>query len=158
VTNPYARLVEGTDPLLSLEETPRRIDALVRPWPRERDQRAHAPGKWTARQVLVHLAHIETVFAIRLRHGLTDDGYTVQPFEQDDWMAVEAPVTALDALDAYLALRRMNLATCRSLTAMQRARAFTHPEFGRITVEWLIGWCAGHERHHLPQIEAVARG
>jgi hypothetical protein len=158
VSNPYARYVEGLDPLQCLEETPRRIEALVNSWPRERDERSHAPGKWSARQVLVHLAHIEMVFTTRLRYGLTDDRYAVQPFEQDDWMAVESPVDALVALEAYTAMRRMNLALCRSLTAEQRARSFTHPEFGRITVDWLIGWCAGHERNHLPQIEAVAQG
>jgi len=158
VTNPYARFVDGEDPLRSLEETARRIDGLVRSWPRERDERSHAPGKWSARQVLVHLAHIEMVFSTRLRYALTNDQYTIQPFEQDDWMAVEAPAQALEALDAYVGLRRMNLALCRSLTPHQRSRAFTHPEFGQIDVEWLITWCAGHERNHLPQIEAVARG
>lgn len=155
--NPYARFVEGEDPLRSLEETPRRIDALVRAWPRERDERSHAPGKWSARQVLVHLVHIEMVFATRLRYALADDNFTLQPFEQDDWMAVESPVSALDALDVYLGLRRMNLALCRSLSQEQRERAFSHPEFGRITVDWLITWCAGHERNHVPQIEMVAR-
>jgi len=158
VTNPYARYVEGEDPLRSLEETARRIDGLVRSWPRERDEQSHAPGKWSARHVLVHLAQIEMVFSTRLRYALTDDRYLVQPFEQDDWMAVETHGTATEALDAYIGLRRMNLALCQSLTPHQRTRAFTHPEFGSVTVDWLITWCAGHERNHLPQIEAVARG
>ena len=42
-------------------------------------------------------------------------------FEQDDWMTNESGQTALAALDSYLALRRMNLALCRSLTPAQRA-------------------------------------
>jgi hypothetical protein len=155
--NPYAAYVEGLNALQCLEETPRRIESLVRSWPREKDERSHAPGKWTARQVLMHLAQIELVFAIRLRFALSQDGYVVQPFEQDDWMGQEAPLPALAALDTYLALRRMNLALCRSLTADQRARSFTHPEFGSIDVDWLMAWCAGHERNHAPQFEAVAK-
>jgi len=154
---PYAKYVDGLDPLRCLEDTPARIESLVRGWPRQRDEQTYAPGKWTARQILVHLAQIEMVFNIRLRFALAADDYVVQPFEQDDWMKNEPPVAALEALDAYVAMRRMNVRLCRALTAQQRTRLFTHPEFGRIDVGWLIGWCAGHERNHLPQIETIAK-
>jgi hypothetical protein len=154
--NPYAKFVEGRDVLQCLDETPKRIDSLARGWPREKDERSHGPGKWKARQVLTHLAHIEMVFANRLRFALAQDGYVVQPFEQDDWMNNESGQPALAALDSYVALRRMNLALCRSLTPAQRARTFTHPEFGVLNVDWLMAWAAGHERNHLPQIETVA--
>ena len=156
--SPYATYVDGVDVLRSLEETPRRIEALVRAWPRETDRRSYAPGKWTASQLLTHLAHIEMVFALRLRFALTQAGYVVQTFEQDDWMGVESSQPALAALDGYVGLRVMNLALCRSLSAEQRARTFTHPQFGPVNVDWLIAWCAGHERHHAPQIEAIAKG
>jgi DinB family protein len=155
--HPYAKYVEGQDVLRCLEETPARIESLVRGWPRQRDERSYADGKWTARQILMHLAQIEMVFNIRLRFALAAERHVVQTFEQDDWMAIEPPVPTLDALDAYLAMRRMNLQLCRGLTAQQRLRQLTHPEFGPIDVQWLIGWCAGHERHHLPQIETIAK-
>lgn len=154
--NPYGRYVEGRDVLACLEQTSRRIDALVRAWPRERDERAHAPGKWTARQVLAHLAHIELNFSIRLRFTLAQDGYFVQPFEQDDWMRAEPAPPALVSLDAYVGMRRMNLVLLRSLSLTERARTARHPEIGEIDVDWLAAWCAGHELHHLPQIETVA--
>jgi hypothetical protein len=155
--NPYAKFVEGLDVLRSLEETPARIESLVRSWPRAKDEQSHAPGKWKARQVLTHLAQIELMFAVRLRFALAQDNYVVQPFEQDDWMATESSQPALAALDSYVALRRMNLALCRSLTPPQRAKTLAHPEFGVIDVNWLMAWAAGHERNHLPQIETVAR-
>jgi len=155
--NPYGKFVEGLDVLQCLEDTPTRIESLVRAWPREKDERSHAPGKWTARQVLTHLAHIEMVFALRLRFALAQDGYVIQPFEQDDWMNNESGQSALAGLDTYVALRRMNLALCRSLAPAQRAKMLTHPEFGVIDVNWLMAWAAGHERNHLPQIETVAK-
>ena len=154
--NPYGKYVEGVDVLQCLEETPKRIDSLVRGWSRDKDERSHAPGKWPARTVLTHLAHIEMVFANRLRLALAQDDYVVQPFEQDDWMRNESNQSALSALDTYVALRALNLALCRSLTPAQKAKTFTHPEFGRLDVNWMMAWAAGHERNHLPQIEAVA--
>ncbi len=143
--------------MASLVETPARIAALVRGWPRDRDQRSHAPGKWTARQVLAHLAQLEMNVAIRMRFALAQDGYQMQSFDQDDWMRAETPPPALVSLEAYTALRAMNVALLRSLSAEQRARTAGHPEWGSVSVEWLAAWCAGHELNHLPQFEAVAR-
>ena len=152
----YTKYVDGQDVFRCLEETPAQIEMLVRSWPRVRDEHSYAPGKWTARQLLMHLAHIEMVFSTRLRLGATADHHVVQTFEQDDWMALEPPTPALMALDAYVTLRRVNLQLCRSLTEQQRKRQSTHPEFGTIDIDWLMGWCAGHERHHLPQFQTIA--
>lgn len=181
--NPYARHVEGVDVLTALEETPRRLQALVAGWPREAFERTYAPGKWTARQILAHLAQAEMVFANRLRFGLTTRDYVVQPFDQDEWMAVDEGVDAESAFAAYLALRRMNVGACRLLTHEQRTRPFTHPERGTIDVAgrrgarqrgtanqpralpigtkgrvlgWVMAMFAGHERHHLAQLEKIA--
>ncbi len=154
--NPYASYVDGRDLLTCLEETPARIEALVRGWPRPVDEQSYAPGKWSARTILAHLAQCEMVFSTRLRFAMAVDDYLLTPFEQDDWMAVEAPVGALTALDAYVGMRRMNLALCQSLDAAERARAARHPEFGDITVEWIIAFFAGHERNHLAQFETIA--
>ena len=156
--NPYGTYIEGIDVMTSLAETPGRIAALVRGWPRERDEWSHAPGKWTARQVLAHLAQLEMVFSTRLRFALAEDGYRIQPFEQDDWMRAETPPPALVSLEVYVALRAMNVALLRSLSAPQRARTAAHPEWGTVDVMWLAAWCAGHELNHLPQVEAVAGG
>ena len=156
--NPYGTYVEGLDPMTCLEETPRRIASLVRGWPRGHDERSHAPGKWTARQVLAHLAHLEMVWSTRLRFALAQDDYMIQPFDQDDWMRAETAPPALVSLDAYLALRAMNLSLLRGLTGIQRRRKGRHPDWGLVDVDWLVAWCAGHERNHLPQFEAVAAG
>ena len=153
--NPYAKYVEGEDLLQTLERTPARIAAIVRAWPDAAFGRSHAPGKWTAGQVLTHLAQAEIVFASRLRFALADDAYVIQPFDQDAWMGVEGSLDGRAALDAYLAVRRINLALCRALTPQQRARTFVHPERGPVTVDWVMTFFAGHERNHLPQLEAI---
>lgn len=154
--NPYGKYVEGRDLLASLEETAREIEGLCRGWTPERFERSYAPGKWTARQLLVHLVHAEMIFGERIRFALTTPGYVVVPFAQDDWVNVEDSVDAASALAAYVGLRRMNLAFFRSLTPAQRAHRFRHPERGDIDVEWVITALAGHDRHHLPQLQAIA--
>ena len=69
--------------------------------------------------------------------------------------ALDSQCDARTALDAYTALRRFNLAMFRALTAEQRTRAFTHPEYGTLTVDWIVHQVAGHDIHHLKQIEQV---
>jgi hypothetical protein len=96
------------------------------------------------------------VLATRLRFALAESGVAIQSFDQDAWMAAEPAVDGIAALDAYAAVRTMTLALCRSLSAEQRARTATHPEFGAISVDWMIRWLAGHELNHLPQFEAIA--
>ena len=156
--NPYGKFVEGLDVLRCLEETPRRIETLVRAWPREKDEHAHAPGKWKARQVLTHLAQIELVFAVRLRFALAQDGYVVQPFEQDDWMANESSQPALRRarLVCRAAANEPGAVPRRSLPSSGRRRSRI-PNSVLLDVDWLMAWAAGHERNHLPQIEAVAK-
>ena len=156
--NPYGKYVEGRDLLASLDETSKRIELLVRGWTPEMFDRSYAPGKWSARQLLTHLLHTEIVFGDRIRFALTTPDYVVVPFDQDDWMKVENTIDAASALAAYSSLRRVNLAFFRSLTPAQRTRKMQHPERGEIDVNWIITALAGHDRHHLPQFEAIAAG
>jgi hypothetical protein len=153
--NPYGKYVEGEDVVASLDATARRIADVAGGWPTDAFDRSYAPGKWTGRQLLIHLAQCEMVFATRLRFGLAQRDYVVQPFDQDPWMSAESNADGRSALAAYLALRTMNLDLCRRLSPEQRARAFRHPEHGDIDVNWVMTMFAGHERHHLPQLERI---
>lgn len=153
---PYAQYLDGRDALTSLADVSARIADLVDGWSDAEFERSYAPGKWTARQLLLHLVHIETVFVDRIRFALTTPGYVITPFDQDDWMALDPGADARAALSAYLGLRRMSLALLRALSPEQRARTLTHPDFGAWTVEHIITALAGHERSHLPQFEQIA--
>ena len=153
--NPYGKYVEGEDPVASLETTSRRIEQTVRAWSPAAFARSYAEGKWTGRELLVHLVQCEMVFSNRLRFALAQDDYVVQPFDQDPWMAVEAGADGPSALEAYVALRRMNLPLCRQLTPAQHTRTVRHPERGQIDVNWVIEMFSGHERHRLPHIGAI---
>ena len=155
IPNPYEQDLGGRVPLDALADTPERIRQLVERWRDDQFERSYAPGKWTARQVLVHLAQIELALGTRSRFALTQADYTVQPFSQDDWIALEGTVDAGTALAAYVSMRRMNLAMWRPLTPEQLNRPFAHPEYGEITVAWTMAMMAGHDIRHLRQLELI---
>jgi uncharacterized damage-inducible protein DinB len=153
--NPYANDLGDADPLTSLSETPGRIRALVEGWPAERWERSYAPGKWSARRIVAHLAQAELALTTRVRFAASQEGYQAQPFSQDDWIPLDDHADARTALNAYLALRELNIAMFRHLTAQQRQRPFKHPEYGELTPEWVMAQMAGHDIHHFRQLQRV---
>jgi DinB family protein len=153
--NPYAADLGNRDPLEALSDTPERIRAVVERWTDADFERSYATGKWSIRKVLIHLAQTELALPSRVRFALSQHGYIAQPFSQDDWLPVDDGADARTALDAYTTLRRFNVSMFRRLSPEQRARTFTHPEYGTLTVWWVANQLAGHDIHHLKQIEAV---
>jgi hypothetical protein len=156
--NPYAADLGNRDALDALGDTPGRIRAAVEAWTPADFERCYAPGKWTIRKVLIHLAQTELALGARARFALTERDYTAQPFSQDDWLPLDESVDARTALDVYTAVRRLNLAMFRTITAEQRDRAFQHPEYGTLSVGWIAHQMAGHDIHHLKQIDVLGRG
>src|SRR4030095_7189775 len=110
-------------------------------------ERSYAPGKWSIRKVLIHLAQTELALPTRVRFALSQQGYTAQAFSQDDWLPVDEKADARTALDPSTTLRRFNVAMFRNLTAAERERTFTHPEYGQLTVWWVANQLAGHDIH-----------
>jgi hypothetical protein len=154
--NPYADDLGDRDPYQALGETAERIRDLVRDWDDARFERSYAPGKWSARQVLIHLAQTELALTTRVRFAVSQEGYTAQAFNQDDWVPIDAKLDARTALDAYTALRRMNAIMFRNLSQAQRDRQFTHPEYGSLTAAWVAAQMAGHDIHHYKQLVQIA--
>ena len=153
--NPYGADLGDRDALDALADTPDRIRALVERWTGDHFEKTYAPGKWSARLVLIHLAQTELALGTRVRFALSTPGYTAQAFSQDDWMPIDASADARTALDVYTALRRLNAAMFRRLTPEQRHRTFKHPEYGDLTVDWVAGQMAGHDIHHLKQLQLI---
>ena len=138
-----------------MRETADRVLALAASWTPDRFERSYGAGKWTARQILMHLAHSELAFGTRARMALSTPNYTAQPFDQDLWMNREPALSGRDALEAFVAMARMNAALFGSLSGADRATPLSHPEFGTITVDWIIHQMAGHQIHHLKQLEQL---
>lgn len=155
VANPYARDLDGRDPLRLLEETPAQVRERLTELGPEGLSRTYGPGKWTARQVLVHLAQLEIVTANRIRMALTTDGYTTQNFDQDAWVVVDAASSVDDVFAVYAAMRRMTLTMAARLMEPELARRLTHHMFGDVTVRWMLEQLAGHEQRHLAQLRAI---
>ena len=153
--NPYAEDLGSFDTLKALADTPRKIQRVVGKWNKRQWERTYAPGKWSARRVLIHLAQAELALTTRVRYAASQEGYTAQAFDQDAWLALDDHADGPTTLDAYTALRRLNLALFKGLTPAQRKRTFKHPEYGLLNAGWVAAQLAGHDIHHLKQLQRI---
>src|SRR5262245_31220940 len=134
---PYSADLGDRDPIEAMRDSLGRFRSFSR-WSTDDFERSYAPGKWSARQVLVHLAQSELAFGARARLALTTPNYVSQAFDQNLWMEGEPGLGAREALDALLGVGAMNVALFASLSPAERASTFTHPEYGAISIDWLM--------------------
>jgi hypothetical protein len=153
---PYTNDLGNREPIAALRETTSRIGAIAGGWPAADFERSYAPGKWSARQLLIHLAQTELALGTRARMALTTPNYAAQSFNQDQWIARDAGLTGRAALDAFLGIAAMNLAMFDALTPAERETTLSHPEYGVLSVDWILHQMAGHQIHHLQQLEEIA--
>ena len=154
--NPYASHLGQRKPLEVITQTSGRLESLLETIGPERAERAPAPGKWCAREILCHLADCETVFAFRLRQTLAEDHHIIQPFDQDKWAAQYRAFDTQAALAVFRIVRNWNLALLRSVAPSALDKPVNHPERGDMTFQVLIETMAGHDLNHIRQIEAIA--
>jgi hypothetical protein len=131
-------------------------EALVGAKDAELDTRP-APGKWTAREVVHHLADSEMTSAIRLRLLLAVDKPVINGYDQDEFarrLHYERPIEA--SLEAFKAARRTTGDILDCMTDADWAREGTHTESGRYTAERWLEIYASHAHGHAEQI-LVAR-
>jgi hypothetical protein len=157
MSTPYAEHLGHRDPVDVLRASLDEYHVLLPTLRQETWRQPWAPGKWTAAQVMLHVAQWEMFLGYRLRCAVALPEFTVQPLDQDPFVDVEArAVDGPTAADAFLAVRRMNLAFASALSVEQRRIRAHHPERGPIDVTDLLVTLAGHAVHHLPQLRAVA--
>ena len=154
--NPYASFLGDRDPLQVIAATPKRLEDLAATLGAEGLKRGLAPGKWSAREILCHLADCESVFAFRLRQALAEEHHVIQPFDQDKWAAVYSAYEARAALAVFSAVRHWNLALIGTATPAMLSKTLNHPERGDMTFKVLIETMAGHDLNHLRQLETIA--
>lgn len=150
-------LLGQDDPLALLESTPARVREVHRVLGPAGLTRSYATGKWSAQEILAHLADVELAIGFRVRQALAQPNYRVEPFDQDLWARRYREANAALAVDALGALRAWNLNLLRSLSPEDLARRTQHPERGEETVEVIIRMLAGHDRNHLAQLESIPR-
>jgi hypothetical protein len=115
-----------------------------------------APGTWSPREVVHHLADSEMTAAIRLRLLVAQDHPTIVGYDQEQFAAelfYDRPVEA--SLDAFRAARATTAEILDRLSDDQFERTGTHTESGAYGVERWLEIYAAHAHGHARQIRSA---
>jgi hypothetical protein len=148
---------EGKDPLAMQTDTPRILAELIEGAPEQALRRRPMPDKWSAGEIIAHLAEDELTSSWRYRQMIENSGCALPAFNQDEWARLGdyASWRPADALQLFRLLREANLRMLNRLTDEEWNRFGLHAERGRISVRDLARHMAGHDMNHLDQVRAI---
>src|SRR5271165_5999475 len=102
----------GQDPLRVQAATAKKLAHLTKGKTPAKLRKRPAPDKWSAAEIIAHLADVEIVIGWRVRSMLGAPGIPIQAFDQDAWVTSghysKRDVRA--ALEQFRVLRETNLA------------------------------------------------
>jgi hypothetical protein len=113
-----------------------------------------AAGKWSAREIVHHLADSEMTSAIRLRLLVAEDNADIRAYDEKAFarkLHYDRPIAS--SLAAFEAARRSTGDLLDRLTDEEWAKTGTHPEHGRYGVERWLEIYADHAHNHAEQIK-----
>jgi uncharacterized damage-inducible protein DinB len=149
-----ARAREATagavDAVAHLAAQGERTAALLAGVPEARAGFRYAPGKWSVREVVGHLADTERIMAYRVLRIGRGDATPLPGFDQDAYMATSGfdARTLADLAEELAAVRQATVALLAHLDSAALARRGTASD-KPVSVRALVGIIAGHELHHL---------
>jgi DinB superfamily len=160
--NPYIQRILGylgdQDPIAVLQQTPGKLEHLLETLSSEDFETSYETGKWTAREILAHMADVELLMGYRLRQAIAETSHAVQVMDQDTWATRYKKLEPSHSVETFRALRTWNLALFSTFGLEDWNKETTHPERGAETIDLMVSFLAGHDLNHLRQLEQIAKG
>ncbi|MBK8969479.1 MAG: DinB family protein [Saprospiraceae bacterium] len=114
------------------------------------------PGKWTVKQIIMHLIDFERVFAFRILSFIRADRIALPGFNQDFWMeAVDVSERSIkDLLKEWKIVRDNTIYLLQQCTDEQSAFIGTASGW-KVTPRALFFIIIGHQIHHLNVLQEL---
>jgi uncharacterized damage-inducible protein DinB len=151
---PYAIMYIGLLPddgmvLKHLKNNLKSVKTLMQSLPEEKLLHRYQEGKWTIKEVLVHIIDDERIYAYRALRFARNDATELPGFEQDDYARVcgANDRSIRDILKEYTAVRNSTITLFQGLPEeafTRTGKANKNP----VSVRALAYHIAGHELHH----------
>ncbi|SDC44944.1 DinB superfamily protein [Paenibacillus sp. UNCCL117] len=146
----YVKLVPAGDLLDILKQQEQQTLDIYAQLSDEQAEYRYAPGKWSLKEILGHLADNERIMSYRLLRISRGDTSTLAGYDQDPFVQAadfdRVPLALL--LDDYRAARASTLTLLRTLDGEKLARKGI-ANGSVLSVRALACIIAGHETHHL---------
>lgn len=146
----YISLVKGDDVLAALESNYKNTQHFLKSIPEENGDYRYASGKWSVKQVIMHMSDTERVFAYRALRIARADTTPLPGYDENIWAENYAAEkrTLSDVVEEFLSLRQSTIHLVKSFDEkmfLRKGTANNNPA----SVIALVYVIAGHELHHL---------
>jgi hypothetical protein len=123
----------------------------------EEEDFVSAPGKWSIRQIVAHLADCELVYGHRMRQIVAEDNPTIIAFDQDAWARNldYARRKPKQSLETFRRLRAENYELLKELPEVAFARGGNHSERGPTTLAAMVEGVSQHVESHARQAQGI---
>ena len=123
----------------------------------EEEDFVRAPGKWSIRQMVAHVADAELVAAQRMRHIIAEENPTIMAYDQDAWARNldYARRKPKQSLETFRRIRAENYELLKALPASTFERAGNHSELGKRTLLQIVEGLAAHAESHAQQVQEI---
>ncbi|WP_299889710.1 DinB family protein [uncultured Lacinutrix sp.] len=150
----YINQVGNIELIEGLENGLHEIKTFYQSIPKDKLEYRYAEGKWTIKEVIVHLLDTERIFCYRALRFSRKDKTPVSGFEQDDYVAnSESNARSIeDLIEEFVVLRQSTICMFKSFarkTLLNKGIAGS----GEVSVRALGFLIIGHEKHHCRIIE-----
>ena len=117
----------------------------------------YAPGKWSIKKILVHLADAESVLHERIKRTIAEPKPVLWAFDQDRWSTrldyERFPLEISKSL--YLANRNSIIYLAENYYSKLGSNEFVHSETGIRTLKDEFDKVAAHNQSHINQIKTA---
>lgn len=150
----YISLVDGEDIVPILIASRDTFLSFLKELPADKWDYSYRWGKWTIKEVLLHLIDTERIFAYRALRIARTDGTPLPGYEQDDYVpASEASSrTPASIIEEYEAVRNASIQQFKNLplAAFDQIGTASENPLSPLAAAYII---AGHQQHHLNLFE-----
>lgn len=146
----YISLVEEDNGLLAMESQIIKLQKFIGEIPVEKEEFRYAPGKWTVKEVLGHVADTERIFGYRALCIARGEEHPLPGYDDKAYVANSNfnSRSLFDIVHEFSLIRESNLVMFRSFDQQAQAR-IGMANNTRVSIPALLFMILGHEIHHL---------
>ena len=137
-----------------LEMQEQEIASFFKEIPLEKQEYSYKEGKWTPKDILLHLIDAERIFVYRALRISRNDATPLAGFEENDYVptAKANDRTMANLIEEYLAVRKASISFFKNVTQEQLTRVGVASNHS-VSVRAIGYIILGHEKHHLSVIK-----
>tara|TARA_B110000037_G_C17127998_1_gene509344 strand:+ start:9470 stop:9985 length:516 start_codon:yes stop_codon:yes gene_type:complete len=152
--NTYISLVDEIGTVKALRKSKKYVLKLVKTFPKEKQQFCYAAGKWTIKEILLHLIDNERIFINRALRFSRNDTTSLPAYEHNEYVENSNANNRKfkDLLKEYKSQRNCSIQFFKGLDKEILKKTGTAGG-NKISVRAIAYILAGHDLHHCSVIE-----